>query len=170
MDWWPKDMERQLRRLAEVPPRIHTAPLPAPGIIRPCAPYPLTTDEPPAWARQPKVWQQGVEIAFGPPPAIPAVLIQREFHPGNVLWRRGVVSGVVDWQAASVGASAIDIGHCRSNLLRFRRDVADRFTHAPVGIGAWCRLPPWADVVTIIGFLDDPLSDWRSEGHVIEQS
>jgi aminoglycoside phosphotransferase (APT) family kinase protein len=104
VDWWPKDMERWLRRLSEVPPRIHAAALPAPGIIRRFAPYPQISDAPPIWARQPKAWQQAVAIAFGPPPAMPAVLIQRDFHPGNVLWRRGVVSGVVDWQAASVGA------------------------------------------------------------------
>jgi hypothetical protein len=78
-------MERWLRPLSEVPPRIHTAPMPAPGIIRAFAPYPQASDEPPAWACQPKVWQQAVEIAFGPPPAMPAVLIQRVFHPGNVL-------------------------------------------------------------------------------------
>ena len=40
VDWWPSDTGRWLRRLAEVLPAIHTAPLPPAGLIGPFAPTP----------------------------------------------------------------------------------------------------------------------------------
>jgi aminoglycoside phosphotransferase (APT) family kinase protein len=163
VDWWPKDVDPWLRGLAEVLPRIHACPLPAPpGVIRLFAPYPPDSNEPPPWARLPAVWEQAVEIVHGPAPDESAVLVQRDFHPGNVLWRYGKVSGVVDWQAASIGPAALDVAHCRFNLLGYGREVAERFT------ALWERLSgmtyhPWAEVVTVIGFLDD-LRDERGPG------
>jgi hypothetical protein len=84
-----------------------------------------------------------------------------------VLWRRGNVSGVVDWQAASTGPAAADVAHCRVNLLTLGTDAAERFT-------AWWQqasgtaFHPWADVVTIIGFLDALRDDWGPEGVLVE--
>jgi hypothetical protein len=62
----------------------------------------------------------------------------------------------------------IDVGHCRSNLLGFSREVADRFTHLWEQASGM-TYHPWADVVTIIGFLGDLRLDRGSEGDVIEQ-
>jgi len=96
VDWWPSDAERWLRRLAWLLPRIHAAPLPPVGVLRPFAPYPQASYRPPGWARYPRMWERAAEISHGPPPGLPAVLLHRDFHPGNVLWRRGTVTGVVD--------------------------------------------------------------------------
>jgi hypothetical protein len=113
------------------------------------------------------VWERAAEISHSPAPLLPAVLVHRDFHPGNVLWRRGAVSGVVDWQAACTGPAAADVAHCRVNLLTVGADAADRFTdvwqHA---VGATYH--PWADVVTIIGFLDDLRDDWGSGRLLVE--
>jgi aminoglycoside phosphotransferase (APT) family kinase protein len=167
VDWCPKDGERWLQRLAELLPKIHAAPDPPPGVIRRYSPYPQTCYDPPPWTRRPKVWERAVETACAPTPDVPAVLVQRDFHPGNVLWRRSVVSGVVDWQAASIGPATVDVGHCRANLLIFGRPVADRFT------SLWEQASgmtyhPWADVVAIVGFLDDLRSGWGSERDLLE--
>jgi aminoglycoside phosphotransferase (APT) family kinase protein len=167
VDWWPKDMERWLRRMADVLPKVHAAPLPPSGIICPYAPYAQTSYQPPVWARRPKVWERAVEISSAPPPEMPVTLVQRDFHPGNVLWRRGAVSGVVDWQATSIGPAVVDVGHCRANLLAFDRGVADRFT-ALWEQASGTTYHPWADVVTIVGFLDDLRTDWGSERHLVE--
>jgi Ser/Thr protein kinase RdoA (MazF antagonist) len=59
---------------------------------------------------------------------LPEVLVHGDFHPGNVLWRRGVVSRVVDWQAACTGPAVIDVAQCRVNLLTIGTDAAERFT------------------------------------------
>src|SRR6266851_2616655 len=113
VDWWPSDTGRWLQHLARLLPAIHAAPLPPPGTIGPFAPYPQASYQPPAWARYPAVWERAAEISHGPAPRLPAVLVHRDFHPGNVLWRRGRVSGVVDWQAACTGPAVADVAHCR---------------------------------------------------------
>jgi aminoglycoside phosphotransferase (APT) family kinase protein len=167
VDWWPKDIETWLGRLAELLPRIHAAALPPPGVIPSYRPYQQVSYRPPSWARLPKVWEQAVEILNGPAPDLPAVFIQRDFHPGNVLWWRGAVSGVVDWQSASIGPAAVDVGHCRANLLGFSRSVADRFTRLWEKV-ADTTYHPWVDVVTVMDFLDDLHDGWGSERLVVE--
>ncbi len=119
------------------------------------------------WARHPRVWRRAVAIALAPAPDIPGVLIQRDFHPGNVLWKRGRVSGVVDWQATSIGPAVADVAHCRTNLLAYGPRTAERFTsqwEAATGMA----FHPWADVVTVVGLLDDLREGWDSVRLAIE--
>ncbi len=168
VDWWPSDMDRWLRRLAEILPGIHCAPLPPADVLPLFAPYPQASYRPPGWARYPHLWERAAEISYGPPPRLPAVLVHRDFHPGNVLWRRGTVSGVVDWQGACTGPAMADVGHCRVNLLGFGTDAAQRFT-ALWQQAAGAAYHPWGDIVTVIGFLDDLRdNDWGSERLLVE--
>jgi aminoglycoside phosphotransferase (APT) family kinase protein len=167
VDWWPSDTGRWLRRLAGVLPAIHAAPLPPAELIGPFAPDLPSSYQPPPWARYPRLWARAAAISRGLAPVLPEVLVHRDFHPGNVLWRRGTVSGVVDWQGACTGPAVIDVAHCRVNLLTFGADTAGEFT------GLWQResgaaYHPWADVVTITGFLDDLREDWGSERLLVE--
>ena len=92
------------------------------------APYPQASYRPPSWARYPAVWERAAEISQGPVPVLPAVLLHRDFHPGNVLWRRGAVCGVVNWVGACTGPAVADVAHCRVNLLTVGADAAGRFT------------------------------------------
>ncbi len=167
IDWWPSDTGRWLARLAEVPPVIHAAPLRHARLIRPFTVCPQNSYQPPGWARHPRVWEQAARIYHEPAPVLPQVLVHGDFHPGNVLWRRGKVCGVVDWQAACTGPAVIDVAHCRVNLLTLGAGPAQRFT-------AWWQQAsgdtyhPWADVVTIIGFLDDLRDYWGSDRLLIE--
>lgn len=169
VDWWPNDADRWLHGLAETLPHIHASPHPSrPSVIRPFAVYRQCSYQAPSWARHPAVWEQAVEIFHGPPPGEPVVLIHRDFHPGNVLWRYGKVSGVVDWHAASSGPAALDVTHCRANLLGYGTGITERFT------ALWERASgmahhPWADVVTVIGFLDGLREEaWGEESRLIE--
>ncbi len=79
----------------------------------------------------------------------------------------GAVSGVVDWQGACTGPAVADVGHCRVNLLTFGADAVQQFT-ACWQQAAGATYHPWADVVTIIGFLDDLRDDWGSERLLVE--
>ncbi|MGH8997706.1 MAG: phosphotransferase family protein, partial [Acidimicrobiales bacterium] len=167
VEWRPAELERWLGRLAELLPPIHGVDLPPTGTLPPYAPYRPDSDAPPAWSSRPRVWERAVELAHGPPPDDRPVVVHRDFHPGNVLWRRGKVSGLVDWQAASVGPGSVDVGHCRVNLLRFGLDAAGAFTRH------WERLTgltydPWADVVAVVGFLDGLRDDPGSDAHLFE--
>ena len=93
--------------------------------------------------------------------------VHRDFHPGNVLWRRGTVTGVVDWPGACTGPAVADVAHCRVNLLTSGTSAAQRFT-VFWQQAAGAAHHPWADVVTITGFLDDLRDDWGSERHLVE--
>lgn len=167
IDWWPSDMDRWLSRLADVLPHIHARPLPPAGVLPGFAPYPQASYQPPGWARYPAVWERAAEISHSAAPVLPAVLLHRDFHPGNVLWRRGAVSGVVDWAGACTGPAVADVAHCRVNLLTLGADAASRFT-AMWQSAAGTAYHPWADVVTIIGFLDDLRDDGGSDRLLIE--
>jgi len=167
VDWWPSDTGRWLRRLAGVQPAIHAAPLPPAGLIGPFASCPQASYQPPPWARYPRAWERAAEIYHQPAPVMPEVLVHGDFHPGNVLWRWGKVSGVVDWQAACAGPAIIDVAHCRVSLLTFGTEEAERFT-ALWQQSAGAAYHPWADVITIIGFLDDLRDDWGSERLLVE--
>jgi aminoglycoside phosphotransferase (APT) family kinase protein len=151
--WWPADPERWLDGLAAVLPLIHAAPLPPPGAIPAFTPHRQASYQPPAWAREPRIWERAVEICHGPPPAGRQVFLHRDYHAGNVLWRRGIVTGVVDWAGASTGPPSADVGHCRANLFPYGLAAAGRFTRAWENLTG-ASYHPWADVVTIIGFLD----------------
>ncbi|MEX1007899.1 MAG: aminoglycoside phosphotransferase family protein [Acidimicrobiia bacterium] len=152
--WSPTHMEVWLRRLAAVLAPIHATPLPAQHGIRPFAPYEPERWDPPPWLRRPSLWSRAVDIFHGPVLDAPNVFIHRDYHPGNVLWRRGRVAGVVDWQAASIGPASIDVGFCRLNLLRrFDFQVAARFTDLCEDL-THTRYHPWAEVVLLVDVLD----------------
>jgi aminoglycoside/choline kinase family phosphotransferase len=53
-----------------------------------------------------------VEIFHGATPTFRPVFIHRDFHPGNGLWHRSAVSGIVHWRAASIGPASVDEAHC----------------------------------------------------------
>jgi aminoglycoside phosphotransferase (APT) family kinase protein len=167
VDWWPADTDGWLRCLAEILPAIHAAPLPPAGVLPRFAPYPQASYQPPGWARHPRVWERAAEISREPPPRLPEVLVHRDFHPGNVLWRRRAVSGVVDWEGACVGPGAADVAHCRVNLLDFGAGAVQRFT-AVWQQAAGAAYHPWGDIVTIVGFLDDLREDRGPERHLAE--
>lgn len=99
------------------------------------------------------MWERGIEVFHEPAPKFGPAFIHRDFHPGNVLWRRGRVTGVVDWQAASIGPAWADVAHCRANLFRYGLDVADCFTKLAEQ-QAEVSYHPWAEIVAIIDFLD----------------
>ena len=148
VEWGPSGLDRRLEGLAGLLPPIHALRVPR-NAVRPYLPYAQAGYDPPPWSRRPDVWQ----IFHAPPPDLPVTFVHRDFHPGNVLWGGRRVTGVVDWHAASIGPPCVDVGHCRGNLFWYGLDVADRFTRI------WERRTgeryhPWADVVTIVGFLD----------------
>jgi Ser/Thr protein kinase RdoA (MazF antagonist) len=81
----------------------------------------------PAPATDPHLWERAIEIWQSGVPAHRRGLLHRDFHPGNVLWRRGTAH-VVDWASACAGPWGCDIAHCRDNLIRLSGfEAADRF-------------------------------------------
>ncbi len=148
--WRPAALDGFLRGLAALLPAIHATPF-AGAPLPEYAPYALETRSPPRRSRRPEVWERAFAIFDGPAPAGPRALVHRDFHPGNVLWLDGAVSGLVDWASAAIGPPAADIGHCRWNLARaLSLDAADRFL-ALTGAGDY---DPYWDVVATLGGYD----------------
>jgi aminoglycoside phosphotransferase (APT) family kinase protein len=82
--------------------------------------------------------------------ASPEVLTHRDYWSGNVVWRDGVLAGIVDWSGAARGPRGFDVGWCRLDLhLLFDERLADVFLAAYedatgqrfADIGLWDR---WA--------------------------
>jgi len=150
--WDPTGVDGWLQRLAEVLPAVHAV---AAGHI-PVGVYENYAQEsyaPPKWATKPTMWERAVEVFHGPILDGGRCFIHRDYHPGNVLWKRGHVTGVVDWQSACIGPSSVDIGHCRANFLGYAPKLAVRFTrYAEAALGT--RFHPWADIAALIGMLD----------------
>ena len=96
----------------------------------------------PAWSATPRAWERAIEywhnvgqVGNLSCTTARAVFIHRDYHPANVLWREGAVSGVVDWINACRGPAGVDVAHCRTNLAGMYgpayRDAADDFTYDP---------------------------------------
>lgn len=138
-DWRP-----DLEQLAALLPRIHAL---DPANLPEYESYGLHTRTPPPWTANPDVWIKAFRLFDGPAPPHDTTLIHRDFHPGNVLWHEGRLTGVVDWPLASRGAPQADVGHCRWNLARTQgNQVADEFL-AATGLD----YHPYWDVVAALG-------------------
>jgi aminoglycoside phosphotransferase (APT) family kinase protein len=111
---------------------------------------------PPAWSGLPGLWAQVLEVAAGPAPPGGSCLVHRDYHPGNTLWERGRLVGVVDWNFASLGSPSVDLGHMRVNLATdLGLEWADEFLaahHALTGLDHH----PWWDLAAMV----DVLPDW----------
>jgi aminoglycoside phosphotransferase (APT) family kinase protein len=63
--------------------------------------------------------------------ASPEVLTHGDYWSGNVVWRDGRLTGIVDWSGSSRGPRGFDLGWCRLDLvLLFDEQIADDFLAA----------------------------------------
>lgn len=70
-----------------------------------------------------------------PGPDGSSVLMHGDFHPGNIVWRQGTLTGVVDWSGARLGSRWFDLAYCRADVaLLFGMRGVRRLTEHYVGI------------------------------------
>jgi hypothetical protein len=82
----------------------------------------------PGWTADARPWRQLIEILATPAPPFEPVFLHRDYHPGNVLWEGGRVTGVIDWPNACYGPADFDVAYCAGNLAAlFGVDAAERF-------------------------------------------
>jgi aminoglycoside phosphotransferase (APT) family kinase protein len=78
----------------------------------------------------PAVWQAAHQIWPSLAP-VPPTLVHIDYWPGNILWNRGEISTVLDWEEAAYGDPGIDVAYCRMDLfLRGMGQAADLFLDA----------------------------------------
>ena len=128
LDLHPANLETWLYRMAELLPPINSI---DPGDA-PVHEWEVWDDlrksEPPSWSKHPEDWAKLIEIVRGPWPDHRPVFLHRDFQHYNVLWSRGVPSGVLDWMNATMGPVEMDLQQFRRNLLwEFGFDVAQRY-------------------------------------------
>lgn len=111
-----------------------------------------------SWSTMMKEWDKAIDIVKGPAPAYETCFIHRDYHPCNVLWKNGEVSGVVDWVNACKGPAGADVGHCRLNLaLLYGVETADLFLEKYRNYAAESfTYDPYWDLVSLIDFLPGP--------------
>ncbi|HYG95909.1 MAG TPA: aminoglycoside phosphotransferase family protein [Solirubrobacterales bacterium] len=73
-----------------------------------------------------EVWSRWPEVV-----AAPEVLTHRDYWSGNVVWRDGRLTGIVDWSGGARGPRGFDLGWCRLDLvLLFDEQIADELLAA----------------------------------------
>jgi len=152
--WQPRHRSQFVNEIADAMIAVANIEVPPEVTIAPISRYRQSSYDPPRWATRPKVWERAVEAFHGPIPSTDIGFVHRDFHPGNLLWSRRHLNGIVDWQAACLGPRSIDPGHCRLNFIYYDHGLADQLRNA------WedrrgRPYDPWADVMSIIGTLDN---------------
>lgn len=130
-DLAPADVEPWVRALAYALAAVHETPLDgADGAVT--RPPRFETWRAPAGEHDPLTAAAvGAVTSRLPPGESERVLTHGDFHPGNVLWRHGRISGVVDWSAARVDTRWYDLAYCRASVsYLLGPDTADRLTRA----------------------------------------
>ncbi|WP_246627232.1 phosphotransferase family protein [Paenibacillus solanacearum] len=126
--------------------------------------------ERPEWSNAPERWSAIFDIVRGPRPLTTRhCFIHRDYHPGNVLWSDGAVSGVVDWVNACRGPAGIDVGQCRLDLAKLHGvEAADTFLSAYERFaGTAFRYDPYWDLLSVVDTLFDPPAvdeGWKAFG------
>ncbi|MGI9005486.1 MAG: phosphotransferase family protein [Streptosporangiaceae bacterium] len=129
LDLAPADPEGWLRQIAVMAVRIHDVPVAAGpfearidaaaytthgwrqrtrGLIPTSAGTPVI----PASATRPAIWEAAFGILRQQAPEPATSFIHRDFQPFNLLWRRGRLTGVLDWTRSCTGPADFDTGHC----------------------------------------------------------
>ncbi|HEX8968541.1 MAG TPA: aminoglycoside phosphotransferase family protein [Chloroflexota bacterium] len=96
-------------------------------------------------------------------------LVHGDYWPGNLLWQRGRLVGVVDWEDACLGDPVRDVAICRGDLtLLFGLDAADAFLrHYEAAAGRSLSTMPFWDRLTCtlaLPELDRWLPGWQALG------
>jgi aminoglycoside phosphotransferase (APT) family kinase protein len=125
--------------------------------------------EMPRWSKQQEAWKKAIEVVQGPAPSYRECFVHRDYHPSNVLWLHGRVSGVVDWVNGCRGPAGIDVAWCRHNLANLHGvRAADDFLSAYIAAaGSDFEYDPYWDLMSVVELLPGPPSmyeGWRAGG------
>lgn len=150
----PPELDGWLRQMAEVLPAIHAV---DDDEVAELQGYQTWADldglAAPRWTREAAAWAAVIALARGPRPRVRQRFIHRDYHPMNVLWSRGRLSGVVDWTNASVGPPGNDVAWCRQNLVASHGlKAAERFRAAYESVAGEEQHPVW-DALGVIEML-----------------
>lgn len=153
----PSDMKSWLDKMAAALARIHQQK--AESFKYEYFPYNNALRlEKPLWSKFQGEWLRAFFIVAGVRPPTEYCFIHRDYHPANVLWQEGELTGVVDWVNACRGPAGVDVGHCRANLAQlFGVSTADQFLDAYIShSGKAFQYDPYWDLLSLTDTLNGP--------------
>lgn len=148
----PAEHEAWIEAIAEFAARLHSVDLPAPTFrawedswITPRGQFQV-----PVGAQEPAIWKAAFDAMESPPPEGEAVFLHCDYLPVNLLWSRGKITGLTDWNSIHRGSRAIDVGQCRRYLASlYSPDWAEELRSRYESI-AGVRLHPWWDLYSLL--------------------
>jgi aminoglycoside phosphotransferase (APT) family kinase protein len=148
----PAEHRPWIERIAEFAAHLHSVDLPAPT-FRPWTDSwiaPLGQFRVPAGAQKAAVWRAAFDAMEAPPPEDGAAFLHCDYLPVNLLWSRGKITGLTDWNGIHRGSRAIDVGQCRRYLASlYSPDWAEQLSSLYESI-AGVALDPWWDLYTLL--------------------
>jgi len=130
----PHDLTDHLDQMARALVRLHALPIDEMTFLPDQRVYverSLQADRKPSgdrlqqavWAAAQRGWARVAESDGRP------ALVHGDYWPGNLLWRRGKLTGIVDWEQPRLGNPTKDVATCRADLsIVFGLDAADAFS------------------------------------------
>jgi aminoglycoside phosphotransferase (APT) family kinase protein len=152
VDLNPAERGPWIERIAEFAAQLHSVDLPAPTFrawadswITPRGQFQV-----PVGAQKPAVWKAAFNAMELPPPEDDAVFLHCDYLPVNLLWSRGKITGLTDWNSIHRGSRAIDVGQCRRYLAslyspEWAEEVRSRY-ESITGVS----LHPWWDLYSLL--------------------
>lgn len=157
----PAEPRSWMATIAELAATLHSLDLPA-KTFKPWTDSwiaPVDGFQVPVGARKPAVWRAAFEVMQAAPPDDAAVFLHGDFLPVNILWSRGRITGLTDWNSVRRGSRAIDVGHCRRYVAAlYSPDWSEQLRSLYESI-AGIKLNPWWDVYALLHH-DDSQQKW----------
>jgi aminoglycoside phosphotransferase (APT) family kinase protein len=152
-----------MTRIAELAVLLHSLDLPA-KMFRPWTDSwiaPPDELQVPVDAQKPAVWKAAFGVMAAPPPSDTAVFLHCDLLPVNMLWSRGRITGLTDWNSIHRGPRAIDVGHCRRYLAALYSPEWSEQLRSLYESIAGVTLDPWWDLYALLHY-DDSAPKWIS--------
>lgn len=153
----PAEPRSWLTRIAELAVQLHSLELPA----KTFSPWTDSWIAPrdrlrvPAGARKPAVWKAAFGVMAADPPKDPGVFLHGDFLPINLLWSRGKITGLTDWNGIHRGSRAIDVGQCRRYLAALYTPEWSEQLRSLYQSIAGVSLDPWWDLYALLHHNDN---------------
>ncbi|AGZ41434.1 phosphotransferase family protein [Actinoplanes friuliensis] len=157
----PAEPGSWLTRIAELAVVLHSLDLPA-KTFRPWTDSwiaPRDGFQVPVDAPRPAVWKAAFRAMAEPPPKDTAVFLHCDFLSVNLLWSRGKITGLTDWNSLHRGSRAIDVGHCRRYLAALFSPEWSEQLRSLYESAAGVTLDPWWDLYALLHY-DNSGSKW----------
>jgi aminoglycoside phosphotransferase (APT) family kinase protein len=151
----PAEPRSWIARIAELAALLHSLDLPA-RTFRPWMDswVALEKFQVPVGARKPAVWKAAFGAMAAAPPQDTPVFLHRDFLPVNMLWSRGRITGLTDWNSIQRGSRAIDVGECRFYLAALYSPEWSEELRSLYESTAGVALDPWWDLYGLLHYDD----------------